>query len=123
MFESQSFLVLHADVTARLMPMVLPFEDTTGADILQAVSDEFAVPISDIKGNRRQAGLVAARHMVMLLARQYARHLSYPQIAAMLRRDHSTIMYGANKAAERVASDEWYAAKRRRILARLAYEQ
>ncbi len=123
MSEAQWFPTLHVTASATLMPMVLRRDDTTGAEIIKAVADEFGLSVSDVKSQRRQPNLVKARQMFMLLARQFAKHLSYPQIGEIVRRDHTTVMYGANKAADRLERDEWYAAKRRRILARLAYEQ
>ncbi len=123
MSEAQWFPTLRANVTAQLMPMVLHRDDATGAEIIKAVADEFGISVSDVKSQRRQPNLINARQMFMLLARQFAKHLSYPQIGEIVRRDHTTVMHGANRAAKKLETDEWYAAKRRRILARLAYEQ
>ena len=123
MSEAQWFPTLRANVTAQLMPMALPLEDSTGAKILQAVCQEFGVGPADMKCPARHAHIAAARQMFYALARQHARHLSWPQIARMVHRDHTTAIYGATKAAERMKRDPEYAAKRRRILARLAYEQ
>ena len=119
----QWFPVLRANATATFMPMALPLDDAMGIDIMNAVCAEFGVSVAAIKGPRRQASIANARQMFMLLARQYAKHLSYPQIGNMIRRDHTTVVHGARRAASRVDSEDWYAAKRRRILARLAYAQ
>ncbi len=123
MSEAQWFPTLRANVTAQLMPMALPLEGAPGIEILCAVCREFGVGVADMKSPGRHASLAGARQMFMFLARQHAKHLSYPQIGRLIGRDHTTIIYGVGRAAERMQRDPEYAAKRRRIVTKLAYGQ
>lgn len=74
--------------------------------IARLVSEHFGVPMSDLTSQRREASIVRARHVVMYLARQHT-GLSYPRIGSRLGgRDHTTIMHGARKIEQELATDE-----------------
>jgi chromosomal replication initiation ATPase DnaA len=56
----------------------------------------------------RFADLSRVRFAIMLAMRD-ERHLTYPQIARHLNRDHSTIMHGVRRARELLADAEFQA--------------
>lgn len=93
-------------------PITKEFAARTLKDILKAatpnvssrkvvaiVADHFSIEPADILGKKRLKELVYPRQIVMYLLREQLGQ-SYPQIGEFLGgRDHTTIMYGANKIA------------------------
>lgn len=71
--------------------------------IVAAIATEVAagtgLPLSSILSPRRDAALAQARQVVMFEARQ--RGLSYPAIGYAMNRDHTTIIHGVRREAER----------------------
>ena len=49
----------------------------------------------DLVSRRQHRELVRARHIAMWVARQVT-NKSFPQIGAIMRRDHTSVMYGVN---------------------------
>jgi chromosomal replication initiator protein len=82
--------------------------------IIQLVASYYAIDVAALCGQSRSRELVRPRHVAMFLAREEA-GASFPQIgAAMGGRDHTTILYGANKIGEEVEQDD---SLRREVLA------
>lgn len=76
-------------------------------DVVNAVSDVTGVSIEDMKGPRRHYDRTYARHIAVLLMREYCRDKSLPEIGRFFgNRDHTTIMYGAKRAEELIRTDE-----------------
>ena len=74
--------------------------------VVEAVSNVTGIAPSDIIGPRRQRDLVRARQIAMYFTRTYCKHLSFPEIGRRMgARDHTTIIYGANKIEEEIASN------------------
>ncbi|MFW5702673.1 MAG: chromosomal replication initiator protein DnaA [Candidatus Dojkabacteria bacterium] len=74
--------------------------------IIKKVAKEFEVSSSDIKGSRRTADIALARQVCMYIFRQ---ELGYKleEIARFLnRKDHTTIMHGIQRVADKRAADE-----------------
>lgn len=85
-----------------------PPSDCAGASpeaILQAVSDNFGVSIADLKGSSRRREISWARQVGMYLMRQHT-DLSLPRIGEVFGgKDHTTVMYGCDKVAQRQKDD------------------
>lgn len=72
------------------------------ADMLDSVCKHFNVTREQLVGKDRHASLALARHVAAWLLRQHG--YSFPEIGAMLARDHSSIMHGVRKV-ERLRSE------------------
>ncbi len=69
----------------------------TVADILEATSAMFSIPVADLIGSSRQRPLVNARQIAMYVARELTDH-SYPALAREFGgRDHTTVIHAVNK--------------------------
>ena len=91
---------------------------TTTHDILEALAHEFRVPTWAITGRGKCPATIAARLAGYAIAR--ALEWSYPAIGrAFGMRDHTTIIHGVKRAAERVTTDANFAASMRRLHAAL----
>ena len=74
-------------------------------EIIKIVSSQLAVKISDIKAHNKNKNLVAARQIVMYLARKLTK-ASFPDIGQKIGgRDHSTVIYANNKIINSIESD------------------
>ncbi|MEE9542782.1 MAG: chromosomal replication initiator protein DnaA [Thermodesulfobacteriota bacterium] len=72
-------------------------EKVPGADeLLKAVSLFYNVKISDLKGRRRNRAVALPRQVFMYLARVSGK-LSFPEIGAACKKDHSTAIYAVQK--------------------------
>lgn len=71
--------------------------------IVDIVAARFSVSHSEIIGPRRVVELVAPRHVAMFLARQEGHSLT--KIGFHLRRDHTTVLYGAQKIERQAVAD------------------
>lgn len=73
--------------------------------IIRAVCDYFRVSSSALRGPRRTASIVHARHTAMYLLR-VIREESYPTIGKLLgNRDHTTALHGVDKIEEKIKND------------------
>jgi chromosomal replication initiator protein len=89
-----------------LQNLVARQEKITIENILCAVSDHYGVSEEDLLGRSRRKEVALARQMVMFLARKEI-NSSLPKIGAALGgRDHSTVLYGSEKIAERIETDD-----------------
>ena len=76
------------------------------ADLLEATASYHQLSLDDLLGKSRARQVVRARHVAMYLARAET-DASFPQIGeAFGGRAHSTALYGYNKIAKELASDE-----------------
>ena len=81
-------------------------EKLTVEDILCVVARHYNVPESDLLGRGRRKEIALARQMVMFLARQET-NTSLPKIGRALGgRDHSTVLYGSDKIANQIETDD-----------------
>jgi len=92
------------EITRELTEQVLsdvitpgPPRQITKRAILEAVSDTFGVNIEDIRGPSRRRPLVTARQVAMYLFRRLTEENSYPSIAAVFDRDHTTVIHAVDK--------------------------
>ncbi len=96
-----------ADVTPR--PAGL-----TPDQIIRAVADHFGIDEDRLLSRDRSAEVALPRQVAMYLIRAET-HASLPQIGSALGgRDHTTVLYGCDKIAERLETDE---SLRRQVLA------
>lgn len=79
-------LIILADLTARGF-----------AELAHRIAKAGGVPILELLGRRRAASVARARNALYAALR--AEGLSYPEIGALLRRDHCTVMSGVKRAA------------------------
>jgi chromosomal replication initiator protein len=87
--------------------------------IQDAVCEAYGVSLVDLVSQRRQASVVTARHVAMWLAYRHT-PLSYPTIGrAFGDRDHTTVMYGVGRVEQRMAEDDVFAYRIRRLEASL----
>ena len=61
------------------------------------IADHGLIPLSEIRKQNRSREIVEVRHLIWGLIREEL-GLSYPQIAAIYERDHTTIINGVVKA-------------------------
>ncbi len=66
------------------------------ADILKATAEHFDLKINQLKGPRRQAHLVQARHIAIYILR-HDLNLQQEAIGELLNRDHTTILHAVEK--------------------------
>jgi chromosomal replication initiation ATPase DnaA len=78
-----------------------PILDLTPDEVVEAGSRLFEIPVEDLRGPSTTRRLVAARHLIMYVAR-FSADASYPQIGAALDRDHATAMNGVRRIAARI---------------------
>lgn len=73
--------------------------------ILGVVSSTLAVPLAEIKGDRRTRSVVQARHLAMYLARELT-DASLPKIGDRIGgRDHTTVMHAVDKVTNLMKKD------------------
>ncbi|MBN1965563.1 MAG: chromosomal replication initiator protein DnaA [Anaerolineae bacterium] len=83
-----------------------PRKTQTVEAVLEVVADYHNLSVDDLTGPRRTKEVALARQEAMYLARETT-EASLPQIGdAIGGRDHTTIMYGYNKIADGVETDE-----------------
>jgi len=73
--------------------------------ILESTAQNYNVSVEDLIGNRRQADLVLPRHTAMYLMRKELK-LSFPKIATIMGRDHTTVIHAYNKMKDLIESDD-----------------
>ena len=74
-------------------------------DILNVVTEHFEVKLSELQSKRRTNTIAFPRQVAMYLARQITRH-SLEEIGGFFGgRDHSTVIYGVDKIAQRAQED------------------
>jgi chromosomal replication initiation ATPase DnaA len=83
-------------------------EHAEDARLVTIVADRYRITVSDILGRERTAHVANARHVAAWLLRENER--TYPHIAEVLRRDHSTVMYAVRRVEQKpellaIASD------------------
>lgn len=75
-------------------------------EIVRRVADSFGVSVDSILSRDRTRQIALPRQVAMYLLREEA-HCSLPQIGEALGgRDHTTVMYGCDKVAEMLESDD-----------------
>lgn len=79
-------------------------------DVITAVADTFGVGVVALSGPGRSQHLAFARQAAMLLLRDYLPWLSTEEIGRLLKRDHTTVLYGVQAARERGRADNAYQA-------------
>jgi chromosomal replication initiator protein len=78
---------------------------TTLDDIVSAVTDHFGMRRAELQSKRRTKALTEPRQMCMFLARKLT-NLSLEEIGVFFGgRDHSTVLYGAERVSSRLLSD------------------
>lgn len=77
-----------------------------GKSIIYFVSKHYGLTMQEMEGQSREQRVALPRQISMYLMRKYATHLSYPAIGRLLGdRDHTTILHGDRKIAEKVMND------------------
>ncbi len=97
-----------------LHSLVARQENLSMGDILSVVARHYNVSEADLLGRSRRKAIAHARQMVMYLAREET-NTSLPQIGRALGgRDHTTVLYGSEKIASQIETDD---ALRRDVMA------
>lgn len=78
--------------------------------IISAVSAYFDVPVKQIVGPRRTKDLILPRQVAVYLAVELTA-LSLPTLGRVFLRDHTTLLHGKNRIAERIKTDAKLAAQ------------
>ena len=73
-------------------------------DIGRVISKYFGISMLDLKGRRRQRGIVLPRQLLMHLAHHSYDH-SIQKIGKFLGRDHSTVLHGCQVIEKKLAAD------------------
>ena len=74
--------------------------------IIDIVSEHFNIPISELKGKKRNAEIVLPRQIIMYLCRTMT-ETSLQIIGRSLgKRDHTTVLHGADKITSDMQKDE-----------------
>lgn len=77
-------------------------------DIKRAVADYFSIEVHDLDCNCRHMNVVKPRHFAMYLCRKLTLH-SAPEIGRRFGgRDHSTVLYAAERISKLLAGDRDY---------------
>lgn len=84
-------------------------------EIVCACAEEWEVSLALVLGPRRAQPAALARQVAMYLAVELRPDLSYPTIARLLDRDHTTIIHAARRIAWMARTDEVFAARLRRL--------
>ena len=81
-------------------------KETTREKIIRAVCDKYDVTLDELRGNGRNKNITTARHECFYRFRheikQMGRPLSLTEIGNAFCKDHTTIMHGINRHAERL---------------------
>ncbi len=98
---------LTPEVAAQALQDLFARQDNfTPDEILQAVAHYYGLEVDLLTGKGRKKEVVKARQMAMYLAREETK-ASLPQVGELLGgRDHTTVMYGHNKIASLVETDD-----------------
>lgn len=78
--------------------------------IFAAVSKKYGIPKNNIVGKSRSKEIATARHVSIYLIRQIT-EMSFPNIAKIFDRDHSTIISSFNLIASKIFSDPLFSAE------------
>lgn len=74
-------------------------------DVLAALSEFFSMSKEDIEMHTRRHEIVAVRHMIMYILREYG-EMSFPAIGRLIgNRDHTTVIHAYNKTKGEVEKD------------------
>lgn len=88
-------------------------------NIVSVVADVFNILRSDLLSKRKSHAYSHPRQALCLLMKEFTKH-SFPGIGRMLKRDHSTVMYGIEQAMARMGKDNGFRAMVEECRARLA---
>lgn len=75
------------------------------ATIKRLTAAHFDISIDELVCHRRQRKFVIARQVAMYLAKNHTL-LSYPQIAAAMDRDHTTVLYAIERVERAIAEND-----------------
>jgi chromosomal replication initiator protein len=99
-YISISGLPMTIDNIAPMLNPVTEAVEVSPQDIMQIVSDNFKIPIDDLKSNSRRREISVARQVGMYLMRQHT-DLSLPKIGEVFGgKDHTTVLYSCDKISQ-----------------------
>jgi len=81
-----------------------PCQYSSVSEIIDLVSISTGIPTTDITGPWRRDDIIRARHLAMWVAR-HATDKSFPQIARVFKRDHTTVLYAIGAFEKRCQRD------------------
>lgn len=81
------------------------FKEMKITKIKRLTAKHFNITVDELVCHRRQKPYVVARQIAMYLSKKHTL-LSFPQIAAALDRDHSTVMYGIERVERAIAEND-----------------
>jgi hypothetical protein len=83
-------------------------KETTREKIIRAVCDKYDVTLDEMRSVARNKNITTARHECFYRFRheikQKGRPLSLPEIGKAFCKDHTTVMHGINRHAERLSN-------------------
>ena len=74
--------------------------------IFNVVSEHYELPVSALRGKRRQPRIAEARHVAMWLAKQLTPMTLKELAKAFGKSDHTTIVHGAKRVANQMEKDK-----------------
>lgn len=98
-----------------------PLPRHTFRRIARIVCEHYCVPWEALCNPRRFQHLIEPRHVYFYLCREVGKQ-SFPRIGRFIGRDHSSVLHGHRKIAERIESDEELAAAIAAMTARFTSE-
>ena len=81
-------------------------KEVTPEIIINIVAEHYNMTADDIKSKRRTADLVIPRQICMYLCKELTQESLKDIAKALKKEDHTTIMYGVNKIAEKIKVDK-----------------
>jgi len=82
-------------VKKALFDLLPDYHETKPSDIIRFVAQHYGVRVADIKGRANRSSLSLPRHVSMYLIRKIL-GISYPEIAQIFSKHHSSIMYAVD---------------------------
>jgi chromosomal replication initiator protein len=92
-------------VDTALADMLVRTGSLTGEQVIEAVAERYGLQVEQLLGRTRARDVALPRQIAMYLIREET-DTSLPKIGEMLGgRDHTTVLYGADKISERIETD------------------
>jgi chromosomal replication initiation ATPase DnaA len=91
------------DVDADELPPI-PDRDSAPLDVLRVVAAAYKVTLDQLQGTDRHKNIAEARIVAYWLVRTRTA-LSFPELGRVMRKDHTTVMYGVGRCELRRKTD------------------
>ena len=93
------------ETTRTALSALLPEErQVTAAEVIRFVAHHYGIRVADLKGRDNRRSVAFPRQVAMYLIRELL-NSSYPEIAKLFAKHHSTVMYSVETIAEQRRSN------------------